>query len=141
MAIGARTGSDQAGGSRAAKAAAVAFVAPALGFGLPTPFVLDHLARTGELPTTPFGFRSHSGPFEALGPEAFTALGWVLVGACALEALAGVWLWQGRRRGARLGAATTPVTLVLSLGFAFPFLLLAVPIRLGLVVAARSSLR
>jgi hypothetical protein len=136
-----RIGPRQAGGSRAAKAAAVAFAAPALGFGLPTPFVLDHLARTGELPMTPFGFRSHAGPFEALGPEAFTALGWVLVGVSALDTLAGVWLWQGRRRGVVLGAVTTPVTLVLSLGFAFPFLLLAIPIRLGLMAAARSSLR
>jgi hypothetical protein len=125
----------------AARWAAITFIAPALGFGLPTPFVLAHLRRTGELPLTPFGFRSHSGPFERLGPDAFTALGWALVVICILDVLAGVWLWQGRRRGARLGVATTPLTLVLGLGFAFPFLLAALPLRLLLVAAARSGLR
>jgi hypothetical protein len=126
---------------RAARWAALAFVLPAVGFGLPTPFVIDHLRRTGELPMTPFGFRSHAGPFERLGPEGFTALAWALVVACLLDALAGAWLWQGRRRGARLGLAMTPATLALALGFAFPFLLAALPIRLVLVAAARSSLR
>jgi hypothetical protein len=125
----------------AARWAAITFILPALGFGLPTPFVLDHLRRTGELPLTPFGFRSHSGPFERLGPDAFTGLGWALVVICVLDVLAGVWLWQGRRRGARLGVATMPLTLVLGLGFAFPFLLSALPLRLLLVVVARSGLR
>ena len=125
----------------AARWAAVTFILPAVGFGLPTPFVLDHLRRTGELPLTPFGFRSHSGPFERLGPDAFNALGWALVVICVLDALAGIWLWQGRRRGLRLGLATTPFTLILGLGFAFPFLLAALPLRLLLVAAARPRLR
>jgi hypothetical protein len=125
----------------AARWAALAFILPALGFGLPTPFVLAHLRRTGELPLTPFGFRSHAGPFERLGPDAFTALGWALLAICVLDVLAGVWLWQGRRRGARLGVATTPLTLVLGLGFAFPFLLAALPLRLLLVAVARPGLR
>ena len=38
------------------------------------PFTLAHLARTGALPISPFGFRSFSGPFEQLGRDAFTAL-------------------------------------------------------------------
>ena len=125
----------------AARWAAITLILPAIGFGLPTPFVLAHLRRTGELPLTPFGFRSHSGPFERLGPDAFTALGWALVVICVLDVLAGVWLWQGRRRGARLGVATTPLTLVLGLGFAFPFLLATLPLRLILVAVARSGLR
>ena len=124
-----------------ARWAAIAFILPAIGFGLPTPFVLAHFRRTGELPLTPFGFRSHSGPFERLGSDAFTALGWALVVVCVLDVLAGVWLWQGRRRGARLGVATTPLTLVLGLGFAFPFLLAALPLRLLLVAVARWGLR
>lgn len=126
---------------RAARWAALAFVLPAAGFGLPTPLVLDHLRRTGELPMTPFGFRSHAGPFEAVGPEGFQVLGWTLVAVCLLDALAGFWLWQGRRRGARLGVALTPATLALALGFAFPFLLAAIPVRLVLVAVARRGLR
>jgi hypothetical protein len=108
---------------------------------VPTPFVLAYLRRTGELPLTPFGFRSHSGPFERLGPDAFVVLGWALVAICILDVVAGTWLWQGRRRGARLGLATTPVALVLGVGFAFPFLLGALPLRLVLLAAARPGLR
>ena len=49
------------------------------GFGVTTPITLSHLARTGELPISPFCFRSLSGPFEQLGYNAFTAPGWALV--------------------------------------------------------------
>jgi hypothetical protein len=42
---------------------------------------------------TPWGFRSLSGPFEQLGPERFTALGWALVGVCALDVVARIWPW------------------------------------------------
>jgi hypothetical protein len=120
--------------------AALCFIAEA-GFGIFMPITLAHLARTGELPMTPFGFRSFSGPFEALGRDAFTALGWSLVVVCALDVLAGVWLWQGKRRGARLGLSTTPITLALGIGFALPFLLLLVPLRAGLVINRWPSLR
>jgi hypothetical protein len=126
---------------REAKAAGLAYVLPALGFGLPTPFVLWHLARTFELPMTPFGFRSHSGPFEDLGRDRFVALGMVLMASCAIDAIAGVWLWRGRRRGAILGLTATPLTLLMAYGFAFPFLFLAIPIRLGLTIAAWPKLR
>jgi hypothetical protein len=68
---------------------------------------------------TPWGFRPMSGPFE--GP--------------------GIWLLQRRRRGARLGMVTSPLALFLGVGFALPFLLVGVPIRLGLTWAGRGSLR
>ena len=123
------------------RAAALSYILPALGFGIPTPFVLWHLGRTGELPMTPFGFRSHSGPFEAVGQDGFVALGIAFLGACAIDVLAGAWLWGGRRRGAALGAAATPVTLFFAAGFAFPFLLAAIPIRLVLTAAAWPKLR
>lgn len=118
--------------------AALLFIGDA-GFGLTMPFALAHLARTGELPMTPFGFRAFSGPFERLGPGPFTALGWALVGVCAAEVVAGVWLWRSQRRGARLGLATTPFALALGGGFALPFLLIPAPIRAGLVLAARKQ--
>ncbi len=91
---------------------------------------------------TPWGFRSLAGgSFEGLPQEQFTALGLALIGVCALDAVSGVWLWQGRRRGAVLGLATSPVALALGAGFALPFLLVGVPIRAALVVAGRRSLR
>ncbi len=118
------------------------YVALGLGFGIGTAVSLAYLGREGELPMTPFGFRSLAGgPFEDLTQEQFTALGWALVGVCALDVLAGLSLWQGRRRGAALGLATTPAAFVLGAGFALPFLLAGVPIRVALVLAGRHALR
>jgi len=91
---------------------------------------------------TPWGFRSLAGgPFEELSPEQFAALGWALVGLCAVDVVAGIWLWQGRRRGAALALATSPVALALGAGYALPLLLAGVPIRAALVLAGRRSLR
>jgi hypothetical protein len=126
--------------SIAIRIAALSFLADA-GFGVTVPFVLAHLARRGELPMTPWGFRALAGPFERLGRERFAALGGTLVGVCALDVVAGVWLWQGRQRGATLGLAMTPLAFALGAGFALPFLLVPVPVRAALVVAGRRSLR
>jgi hypothetical protein len=112
-----------------------------VGFGVATVVTLAHFARVGELPMTPWGFRSLSGPFEQLGPGPFTALGWALVGVCVLDVVAGIWLWQRRRRGAWLGILTTPLALGLGVGFALPFLLIGAPIRAWLVLAHRPNLR
>ena len=127
--------------SPALRGAAVAHIALGLGFGIGAVWTMRHFAEHGELPMTPWGFRSMSGPFEALPAEAFTALGWGLAGTCALDVLAGSWLWRGRRRGAWLALATNPVALVLGLGFALPFLLAGIPLRVALIVAGRRSLR
>ena len=127
--------------SAAIRAAAATYVALGVGFGAGTAVTLGIYARDGELPMTPWGFRSLAGPFERLPPEQFAALGWALVGVCAADVVAGVWLWQGRRRGAVLGLATTPVALALGAGFALPFLLAGVPLAGTLVVAGRRSLR
>jgi len=128
-------------GSRAVRAAALMYLVLGVGFGVATVVTLAYFARDGELPMTPWGFRSLSGPFEHLGPGPLTALGWALVGVCVTDVVAGIWLWQGRRRGAWLGLATTPLALGLGVGFALPFLLAGVPIRAALVLAGRRSLR
>jgi hypothetical protein len=126
--------------SRRIRIAALLFMAEA-GFGLAMPGTLAHLARTGELPMTPLGFRAFSGPFEQLGTDGFIALGWALIVVSALDVVAGVLLWQRRRWGARLGVAMTPLAFALGIGFALPFLLLMVPIRLALVLASPRELR
>ena len=135
-----RTGAGRYGWP-AVRAAAVIYLVLGLGFGVGTVVTLAYFARDGELPMSPLGWRYLAGPFEQLGPERFTALGWAMVGVCALDVVAGIWLWQGRRRGARLGLATTPLALGLGAGFALPFLLAGVPIRAALVLAGRRSLR
>jgi hypothetical protein len=97
----------------ALKAAGALYVALGLGFGIGAAVTLNHYAREGELPMTPFGFRSLAGPFEELGPEQFSALGWALVAVCAVDVLAGLWLLQGRRLLRRvlgeIGVAQDPV--------------------------------
>ena len=108
--------------------AAAIYVVLGLGFAFGTAATLWYFERHGELPMTPFGFRSLDGPAVALGPDRFKLLCWALIMISSLDALAGIWLWQGRRRGARLGLATSPFTLLLAAAFALPFLLVGVPI-------------
>ena len=119
--------------------AAFLFLFLGVAFGASVPIVLAYLNRNGELPMT-FGFRSMAGPFEQLGPQTFTALGGAFVGVCAADVVAGVGLSRGRRWGARLGLATSPLALALGLGFDLPLILLGVPIRVALVLAGRRSL-
>jgi hypothetical protein len=127
--------------SPALRTAALMYVALGAGFGVGALVSLAYLARNGELPMTPWGFRAFAGPFERLGPQPFNALGLALVGVCAVDVVAGVWLWQGRQRGARLGLATTVPAFALASGFALPFLLAGVPLRVALVLAGRHHLR
>jgi len=87
----------------ALRVAGAIYLVLGIGFGAGAVATLLHFARHGELPVTPWGFRSMSGPFEGLGAERFSVLGWVFAAVCALDTLAGIWLWQGRRRGASLG--------------------------------------
>ena len=133
---------DPSGDLKSVRSAAALHVVLGAGFGVGTVLALTHFARHGELPMTPWGFRAlGGGPFEQLDSGRFTALGLSLVVVSALDVLAGTWLWQGRRRGLRLGLATAAPAFGLSVGFALPFLLVGVPIRLALAVAGRRHLR
>ena len=124
-----------------ARAAAVIQVLIGLGFGGGALWTVLHLVQHGELPMTPWGFRSMAGPFEVLGKEAVSALGISLVVVCAVDIAAGVWLWRLERRGLRLGLVTALPQLALGLGFALPFQLVSIPLRIVLAVAGRRSLR
>ena len=125
----------------ATRAAGVVYVATGIGFGVGAVISLVYLARNGELPMTPFGFRSMSGPFEGLGTAWLSVLGWVFVGVCAVETLAGWKLWKGHPRGASLGIATTPLAVMFGLGFALPFYLASIPVRLVLLALGRRAPR
>ena len=127
-------------GRRALRVAAVLHVLLGLGFCVGSPPVLVYFARNGELPMSPFGWRYMAGPVEQLGSVPFMALGWALVAVCALDVVAGRWLWQGRRRGLQLGVATNAGALALGLGFALPALIVGVPLRAVLAWASRGGL-
>jgi hypothetical protein len=94
---------------------------------------------------TPFGWRLMGGPYEQIGTDRLTPLGWMLagtlVGVSLLDVLTAIWLRQGRQRGARLALATTPVSLALGVAFAVPFLLAVPPLRAVLVIAGWRGLR
>jgi hypothetical protein len=119
------------------RTAAGLLVGAGVGFGAPIPIVIEHLRRTGELPMTPWGFRAMSGPFERLGPEAFTALLVGLGAVCAADVAAGVLIWRGDPRGPRLAALATPPGVALGLGFALPFYLAAIPAWTVLLLIGR----
>jgi hypothetical protein len=131
--------------STSVRAASVLYAVPGLGFAISVPLVLAYAARRGELPMTPFGWRLLGGPFEQIGTDRLTPLGWALaaglVGVSALDVVAAMWLREGRRRGAWLGLATTPATLALGAAFVLPFLLAVAPLRAILVLAAWRGLR
>jgi hypothetical protein len=129
------------GAATAARASGAIEAVLGAGFGLGAIATLRHLEANGELPLTPFGFRSMSGPFEQLGQERFALLGWALVAVCVVDVVAGIWLWRRRRRGFRLGLVTAVPLFALGVGFALPFLLVGVPLRVALALAARRSLR
>lgn len=132
--------SESAGGDASVRAAGVIEILVSLGFGGGATWTMLHLAQHGELPMTPWGFRSMSGPFEELGQQTFSVLGWALVAICALDILAGIWILQCRRRGLWLGLATAVPQFALGLGFALPFLLIGVPLRVLLSIGGRRSL-
>lgn len=119
------------------------YALPGLGFGLGTVGTLAYLVRNGELPMTPFGWRLMGTPL--VGTDRFNALGWALalalVGTSALDVIAAIWLRQGKAHGARLGLATTPLTLGLAIAFLLPGLLVVAPVRALLLVASRHRLR
>jgi hypothetical protein len=124
-----------------ARAASAIYVLLGLGFGVGSVVTLALFARDGELPMTPWGFRSLEGPFSQIGDTETLVLGAGLVAVCAADVVAGTGLWRGRRWAGRLGAATTPFALVFGGGFALPFLLLGIPIRVALLAASWSRLR
>ena len=133
--------SSRAGEITSVRAGGTLQILLSLAFGGGAAWTMLHLAQNGELPMTPWGFRSMSGPFEELGQQTFSVLGWALVAICALDVLAGIWLVQHRRRGFGLGLITAVPQVALGLGFALPFLLVGVPIRVLLAVAGRRTLR
>jgi len=121
------------------QAAAVLHGVPGVGFAISVPLILVYLASRGELPMTPFGWRLMGGPFEQIGTDRLTPLGWVLAGALVgvslLDIISAIWLQQGRRRGGRLALATTPASIALGVAFVVPFLLIVPPLRALLVIA------
>jgi uncharacterized membrane protein (DUF2068 family) len=124
------------GPPRAARAAAVLYGLLGAGFGLGTVATLALLMRDGELPMTPWGFRSLDGPLARIDTQTTLLAGAALVTVCAADVATAAGLWRGRRWAGRLGLVTAPAALALGLGFELPFLLAGIPPRTALVAAA-----
>ena len=129
---------DEAAGRapRAARAAALLYGLLGVGFGAGAAAALARLARDGELPMTPWGFRALDGPLARIDTGTTMAAGAALIAVCAADTAISVGLWRGRRWAGRLALATTPAALALGLGFELPFLLAGIPARVALVAAA-----
>ena len=133
------------GSPRTTRLASMLYLVPGLGFALATTAILLYDARRHELPMTPFGWRLLGGPYEQLGTDTLTGLGRLLgiglIVVSTLDAVAGIWLRQGRRRGARLGVATTPISLLLGSLFVVPALWIIPPVRAVLAISGWRHLR
>ena len=91
-----------------------------LGFGIPCLFAIRHLSETGQVWTF-MGFPTYGGgPFEDAGIRSSAGLLAAFVVVCALEVLAGRWLWKRQRRGVTLAFGLLPFELVFWIGFALP---------------------
>jgi len=121
------------------------YVVPGVGIALATAAILLHDARRHELPMTPFGWRLLGGPYEQIGTDTLTGLGRVLgialIVVSMFDLVAGLWLRQGRRRGAMVGVVTTPISLLLGSLFVVPALLIIPPVRAVLAICSWRRLR
>ena len=124
----------------ARRIAAILYFVPGLGIAISTLMILAYQERRGELPMTPFGWRLMGSTVPGMGADQLTpvgtALAWLLIGVSAVDAAAGRWRRQDRRRGSVVGLATTPVNIGLGLLFQVPFLIVVPPLRAGLVIVS-----
>jgi len=114
----------------------------ALGFGIPTAFVALHLLRERTLPIFMGLFPMYGGGFfQRWSPEVFVVLLGLFAAVSAIEAFAGVLLWQGEPLGAFIALALLPIEVVFWAGFAVPLPPLGAVVRLALLAIGWSSLR
>jgi len=99
-----------------------------------------HLARYREHPLV-VGIRGLAGPFDALGIDAVVVLGGLFVALSAIELLIAQLLWRSRKLGGVLALLLFPASLLLWVGFAVPFWLVAGPVRMVLLGRGWRTLR
>lgn len=126
----------------ALRIAAVLFWVTGLGISLFTLPVLRYLARRGELPRV-FGMPAFdpTSPLGRFPPDRIAPLLLALVSVGLLETAAGAWVWLGDLRGAILGLALLPASLILWVGFYLPFPPLIALARTLLVLASWDAFR
>ena len=80
------------------------------------------------------GFRAYGGgPFERWGVQTTAGLLAAFMLVCALELLAGWWLWRGQKTGAILAIALLPFGALFWWGFALPIPPLMAVVRTALI--------
>ena len=113
----------------------------AAGFGLPIPWVALHLARNDELPTFMGLFPMYGGPiFGRVSQGTFTLALACFAAVCAVDLVAGCWLWSGSRDAAMLTIALLPVDVLFWYVFALPIPPLLALVRMALLAVGWASL-
>ena len=126
-------------GSIRIAAALTVFVA--LGFGLPVPWVIERLRRTGALPTFFDLFPLYGGPaFARMSHTTFSVLLASFAVVLALDLVAGWLLWKGDRAGAVLTLALVPVEAAYWAAFALPIPPMMAVVRIVLIAVGWRAL-
>ena len=126
-------------GSIRIAAALTMFVA--LGFGLPAPWVILRLRRTGALPTFFDLFPLYGGPaFARVSHTTFSMMLGSFAVVLALDLIAGWLLWKGDRAGAVLTLALVPVEAVYWAAFALPIPPVMAVVRIALIAVGWRAL-
>jgi hypothetical protein len=113
----------------------------ALGFGLPVPWVILRLQRTGALPTFFGVFPLYGGPaFARVSHSTFSVLLASFAGVLVLDMMAGWLLWKGERVGAVLTLALVPIEAAYWAAFALPIPPMIGVVRIALIAVGWSAL-
>ena len=127
--------------STAISVAAVLYCWFGFAFTVSSVLIALYARRTGWLPVV-FGVEMLAGPFsERFGVRGALAatIPWSIVNV--LEMLTGVWLWQSRKRGGKLGIALFFAGAIFWIGYALPIMVVVGPLRVLLIVLGWKTLR
>lgn len=127
--------------SGAIAAAACLYLLLGLGFPIANVFIVRSARRTGRLPEA-FGIQFLAGPLsQRYGVNAALAGTVPFAVVSLLEAVAGYWLWQSRRKGGLLALLLFPAALVFWIAYELPIPFVIGPLRLLLLALGWKSLR
>ena len=127
--------------SSAITTASILFLVFGLGILVVNVFVIAFMIQNRTFPIV-FGIPLMGSSFtERLGMDFMIVASLLFQVACALEILAGYWLWKSDKRGGRLGLMLLPVGLLFWVLFQLPLPLIVGPLRVIALAVGWKTLR